>query len=234
MEFIRNCNFVNNENEFLNLIILLESNVLVKSLFRYVKGNIEVKNEHLVNKHIANYPNIRFHLYRKELINLDIDLKNITYSIRLSRTTSEELKILQKLKQCEIKLNLLGLDISDVSMLGGVYDLNLSGTTVTDVSALGQVRILNLSGTNVSNVLCLSSVHNLNLHSTKVTDISALNNVNTLNISNTFVNDLILKFKYGDDRILRRKFTYGHSNIYKMYKNNRATIKNIPNLIYKK
>ena len=67
--------------------------------------------------------------------------------------------------------------ISDVSMLGGIYDLTLSYCFgVVDVSALGMVHSLNLTGCNaITDVSALGNVYRLILAScNSIQDISQL------------------------------------------------------------
>lgn len=78
------------------------------------------------------------------------------------------------------KLNISGIDVTDVSMLGNLVELNISYTNVTDVSMLGRLQTLDISFTKVTDVSALGRLHTLNISSTGVTDLSALKNVHTL------------------------------------------------------
>ena len=90
-------------------------------------------------------------------------------------------------KNIKFKMNLLYINISDVSMLDSVHTLNLSFTNISDVSMLGKVHTLNLSFTFISDVFMLNKVHTLDLTGCKnITDVSMLGNVHSLNISHCY------------------------------------------------
>lgn len=96
-------------------------------------------------------------------------------------------------------LDLSGSNFTDVSELGNgkIRELNLEGVPVEDVSMLGYVHTLNLSGTKVVNVKTLGKVHTLNLSYTDVKDVSALKDVYDLNLEYTKVKDAsMLRAKY--------------------------------------
>jgi hypothetical protein len=115
-------------------------------------------------------------------------LKNI-HTLDLSWNYS--LENVSPLKDCNIHtLNLSNTIVSNVSMLGYVYDLDLNTTPVFDVRALGKVHTLNLCNTQVTDVSMLGKVHTLCLANTQITDVSMLGKVHTLDLCNTKVTDV--------------------------------------------
>ena len=83
----------------------------------------------------------------------------------------------------KISLNLDRTNISDVSMLGDIYELDLTHCyKIQDVSMLGNLHKLNLLGCeNIKDISMLGNIHTLILTCcTQITDVSMLNNVHTL------------------------------------------------------
>ena len=100
---------------------------------------------------------------RLNFICKDVKYENDVYDIKNKENIKRALDFNKSIK---LKLDISNnKNISDVSMLGNVYDLDLSCCrNISDVSMLGNVHDLNLSYCyNISDVSMLTGVHTLNL-----------------------------------------------------------------------
>ena len=141
-----------------------------------IHGNATNVHDDLIQQHLSTIPSLTF---------VKVDNLNLTRftSLESFSLINSNISNVHELKNIRT-LNLHGCkNITNVSMLGDVYELDLSDTNVFDVSMLGRVHKLDLTNTKVTDVSMLGRVHELNLTLTKVEDVSMLGNVYHLELT---------------------------------------------------
>ena len=140
-------------------------------------GNVTNVHDDLIQQQLSTIPSLIF---------IQVNNLNLTRftSLESFSLISSNISDVHELKNIRT-LNLSGCkNITDVSMLGNVYDLDLSYTNVFDVSMLGRVHKLDLSNTKVKDVSMLGNVYDLNLYGCVIAEgLDMLINVHKLNLS---------------------------------------------------
>ena len=141
-----------------------------------INGNTTNVHDDLVQQQLSTIPSLIFIQVNNLNLTRFTSLESFSL-IESNISDAYELRNIRTLSLSKCK------NITDVSMLGNVYDLDLSYTNVSDVSMLGNVYALNLTHTRVIDVSKLGRVHKLNLSNTKVEDVSMLGDVYDLNLT---------------------------------------------------